>query len=96
VLSEAFLLPDINFFVVNGLCFALLVLAKMPAYQALLQQDAALLAALETRLLGWDAAWGCRFCKTQFRKLVAVCVHRPARRSLRIKRKRGATVGARD
>ena len=96
VLSEAFLLPDINFFVVNGLCFALLVLAEMPAYKALLQQDAALLAALETRLLGWDAAWGCQFSKTQCRKLVAVCVHRPARRSLRIKRKRGATVGARD
>jgi len=95
-LSGAFLAPDLNCYVFEGLCFALLLLAKMPAYQALLQQDAALLAALENRLLGWDARWGTRYSKTQCRKLIAVCVHRPARRSHRIKRQREAACGARD
>jgi len=91
-LSGAFLMPDINWYVFEGLCLTLLLLAKMPAYQALLQQDAALLAALENRLLDWDATWGWRYSKTQCRKLIAVCVHRPARRSHRIKRQRELTV----
>jgi len=91
-LSGAFLTPDINFYVFEGLCLTLLLLAKMPAYQALLQQDAALLAALENRLLDWDAMWGIRYSKTQCRKLIAVCVHGPARRSHRIKRQRESTV----
>ena len=91
-LSGAFLMPDINWYVFEGLCLTLLLLAKMPPYQALLQQDAVLLAALENRLLEWDATWGWRYSKTQCRKLIAVCVHRPARRSHGIKRQRELTV----
>jgi len=89
-LSGAFLAPELECYVFEQLCSTLLILAKMPAYQALLQQDAALLDALKKRLLDWDARSGYLYPDTQCNQLIAVCacVVTPARRSLRIKRKR--------